>query len=89
MDDTDQLLKESKHAKELIDDEVLSKAFDELESLYLGTWKSSDLKDSEGREILFQLIWATAQVRNHLTVILERGELQKLQLEKMIKRKRS
>ena len=83
MDEIDQELKDSQKAKELINNPVLIKAFEELEKLYLDTWKSSDLKDSEGREVLWQLVWATAQVRAHLDVILERGELHKAQLNKL------
>ena len=87
MDEIDQELKDSQRAKELINDPVLTKAFKELEKLYLDTWKSSDLKDSEGREVLWQLVWATAQVRAHLGVILERGELHQANLNKLIKKR--
>lgn len=87
MSEIDQELKDAQRAKELINDPVFIKAFEELEKLYMDTWKSSDLKDSEGREVLWQLVWAIAQVRAHLGVIMERGELHQAQLNKLIKKR--
>jgi len=87
MDQVDQELQESQRAKELLDDPLFQKIFQELESKYIDAWKASDPKDSAGREVLFQLQWAVAEVRNHFNVILEKGEFHKSTLSRSMKRK--
>ena len=87
MDQVDQELKDSQRAKELLDDPLFQKIFQELESKYIDAWKESDPKDSAGREVLFQLQWAIGQVRSHFTVIMEKGEFHKSALSRSMKRK--
>ena len=87
MDPIDQELKDSQRAKELLDDPLIQKIFQELESKYIDAWKDSDPKDREGREVLFQLQYAIADVRSHFTVIIEKGDFNKSVLSRSIKRK--
>ena len=87
MDPIDQELKDSRRAKELLDDPLIQKIFQELESKYIDAWKDSDPKDRDGREVLFQLQYAIAEVRSHFTVIIEKGEFHKSVLNRSMKRK--
>tara|TARA_R110002020_G_scaffold305980_2_gene521937 strand:+ start:637 stop:903 length:267 start_codon:yes stop_codon:yes gene_type:complete len=87
MDPIDQELQDSQRAKELLDDPLIQKIFQELESKYIDAWKDSDPKDREGREVLFQLQWAIGQVRNHFNVIIEKGDFHKSALSRSMKRK--
>jgi hypothetical protein len=87
MDEIDQELKDSQRAEELLNDPLIQKIFQDLEDKYIDAWKDSDLKDSLGREVLFQLIWAIAEVRSHFNVIIEKGEFHKSTLSRSMKRK--
>jgi len=87
MDEIDQELKDSQRAEELLNDPLIQKIFQELESKYIDAWRGSDPKDSSGREVLFQLQWAIAEVRSHFNVILEKGDFHKSTLSRSMKRK--
>jgi len=87
MDEIDQELKDSQRAEELLNDPLIQKIFQELESKYIEAWRESDPKDSSGREVLFQLQWAIAEVRGHFNVILEKGDFHKSTLSRSMKRK--
>ena len=87
MDPIDQELQDCQRAKELLDDPLIHQIFQELESKYIDAWKDSDPKDREGREVLFQLQYAIAEVRNHFNVIMEKGEFHKSALSRSMKRK--
>ena len=87
MDEVEQELEESRRAEELLNDPLIQKTFQIMEEKYIDAWKNSDLEDTKGREILWQLIWAIGQVRSHLTVIIEKGEFHKSQISRNMKRK--
>ena len=87
MNPVDQELKDSQRAKELLNDPLIKQIFQDLETKYIDAWKESDPKDSSGREVLFQLQWAIAEVRSHFNVILEKGEFHKQTLSRSMKRK--
>ena len=87
MDEVEQELEESRRAEELLNDPLIQKTFQLMEEKYIDAWKESDLEDSKGREILWQLIWAIGQVRSHFTVILDKGEFHKSQISRNMKRK--
>jgi len=87
MDEVEQELEESRRAEELLNDPLIQKTFQLMEEKYINAWKESDLEDSKGREILWQLIWAIGQVRSHFTVILDKGEFHKSQISRNMKRK--
>jgi hypothetical protein len=87
MNPVDQELKDSQRAKELLNDPLIQKIFQDLETKYIEAWRNSDVKDFAGREVLFQLTWAVAEVRSHFNVILEKGEFHKQTLSRSMKRK--
>ena len=87
MSEMDQEIRYGERAKQLLKDPLFQKVFDELEKQYYETWKGADPSDSKGREILWQLLWATDQVRNYFNVIIERGELHRNDISRTMKRK--
>ena len=87
MSEVDQELKDAKRAEELLNDPLIHQTFETMEEKYIDAWKDSDLEDSKGREILWQLIWAIGQVKSHFTVIMEKGEFHKSQISRNMKRK--
>ncbi len=87
MDLIDEELGDSHRAKELIDDPLIKQIFQELEDKYIEAWRNSDVKDFAGREVLFQLTWAVAEVRNHFDVIIAKGDFNKSVLSRSMKRK--
>jgi len=87
MDEIEQELKDSQRAEELMNDPLIQRTFEIMEQKYIDAWKDSDPKDSTGREILWQLIWAIEQVQAHFTVIIEKGEFHKSTISRNMKRK--
>ena len=87
MDETDQELKDAQRAKELMGDPLIQQTFETMEEKYIAAWKDSDLEDSKGREILWQLIWAIGQVKSHFSVIMDKGEFHKSTISRNMKRK--
>ncbi|MCX5581481.1 hypothetical protein [Kaistia terrae] len=67
-------------AEALINDTLLSEAFTTLKATYLEAWEASHLRDTEGRERLFQAVKLVGSVQSHLVIILSDGQLAKHEL---------
>jgi len=87
MDEIEQELKDSQRAEELMNDPLVKQTFETMEEKYMEAWKNSDLEDSKGREIIWQLIWAIGQVKAHFNVIIEKGDFHKATISRNMKRK--
>ena len=87
MDEIEQELKDSQRAEELMNDPLIKQTFETMEEKYMEAWRGSDLDDSKGREIIWQLIWAIEQVKAHFNVIIEKGEFHKSTISRNMKRK--
>lgn len=70
-------------AEALINDELLAEAFTTLKATYLEVWEASNLRDTEGRERLFQAVKLVGSVQSHLQIILSNGQLAKHELAAM------
>jgi hypothetical protein len=62
-------------AKALLEDETLSACFDELKNEYLDYWAKTHIKDTDGRERLFQAFQIVGKVKEHLHKIAANGRL--------------
>ena len=82
-------VRDAERAKALLEDPILQEAFDKMEKEYISKWKTTETKDKEERDILWQLVWAIGELRTHLSVIMQRGEFHKDRLQKSLKRKRN
>ena len=82
-------IKKADRAKRILADPIVQETFDHLEKTYFEEWRDTNPGDGDARETLWQLNWAIAEVRRHLSVIMQRGSFHKSALENVKKRKRS
>ena len=65
------------HAKRLLDDTLLTEAFDTLEKDIMNTWGSTGIDDGRAREQCWISIRLLARIKVHLTSIIDTGEMAK------------
>lgn len=79
----DQAAARAVRAQELLDNELLSETFVELEDSYLAAWRSTTIEDVGAREKLFIAINIVGKVRDHLSVIVANGKLAQAELKEL------
>ncbi len=79
----DQAAAKALRTQELLDNELLSEAFDGLENTYTAAWRASTIEDVGGRERLFLAINIVGKVRDHLAAILANGKLAQAELKEL------
>ena len=62
-------------AQSLLGNELLTEAFDTLETSYSKAWRSTMIDDVSGREKLFLAINIVGKVRDHLNAVVSNGKL--------------
>ena len=67
-------------ADALLRNELLSESFSILEDEYIEAWKSSPVRDEEGREKIFQMIQALRSVKQNLEEVAMTGKLASMQI---------
>jgi hypothetical protein len=70
-------------ARALLDDELLSEAFEKLEAGYVAGWRGTVIDDVAGREKLFLAINIVGKVRNHLASVVANGKLAQAELKEL------
>lgn len=70
-------------AQELLEDELLSEAFEALETSYTSAWRATVIDDVAGREKLFLAINIVGKVRDHLASIVANGKLAGAELKEL------
>jgi hypothetical protein len=70
-------------AQALLDDEMLSEAFETLEKSYMSAWRGTAIDDVAGREKLFLAINIVGKVRDHLASIISNGKLAQAELTEL------
>jgi hypothetical protein len=70
-------------AEALLDDELLSDAFDKLERNYIAAWRATTVDDAAGREKLFLAINIVGKVRDHLASVIANGKLARAELKEL------
>jgi hypothetical protein len=68
-------------AEALLDDELLSEAFDTLEKSYIAAWRATTVDDALGREKLFLAVNIVGKVRDHLAGVVANGKLARAELK--------
>lgn len=77
-------------AEGLINSELLTEAFDNLEAEYIQAWKQTRVEDERGREKLFLAVNVIGKVRHHLGLIAANGRLAEQELAQLaLRRKRA
>ena len=77
----EQRIHDGSRAREILDNEQFSAAFDAIENELVETWKQSPQRDAEGREKLFLYISLLGKVKSQLVSTIETGKLAQLELE--------
>jgi hypothetical protein len=77
----EQRLHRGSRAKEVLENEEFSAAFDAIEEELTQAWKNSPQRDAEGREKLFLAMTMLSKVRQSLTTTMETGKLALLELQ--------
>ena len=67
----------------MIDNELLTEAFQGLEENYTAAWRASTIDDVGAREKLFLAINIVGKVRDHLTAIVTNGKLAQVELKEL------
>ena len=67
-------------AKEVLDNEAFTAAFEAIEKEVIEQWTSSPARDAAGREKLWIYLMLLRKVRTQLTTTLETGKLAQMEL---------
>jgi hypothetical protein len=70
-------------AQALLSDELLSNAFETLETSYMSAWRGTVIDDVAGREKLFLAINIVGKVRDHLASVVANGKLAQVELTEL------
>ena len=70
-------------AQELLDNELLTGAFESLGKNYIAAWRATTIDDAAGREKLFLAINIVGKVRNHLASVVANGRLAEAELKEL------
>lgn len=68
-------------AREILENEEFSRAFDAIEEELTNAWKTSPQRDEEGRERLFLALTMLSKVKSSLTTTMETGKLALAELQ--------
>jgi len=79
----DQAVAKGARAEALLDNELLSEAFADLESSYTSAWRTTAIDDVTAREKLFLAINIVGKVRDHLAAIVTNGKLAQAELKEI------
>jgi hypothetical protein len=79
----DQAAAKAIRAQELLDNELLTEAFNGLEANYTAAWRATTVDDVGAREKLFLAINIVGKVRDHLTAIVANGKLAQAELKEL------
>ena len=75
-------------AKELLENPLLSEAFDTVELEIKRAWEDSPARDIEGREKLYQMLLLNRKVKRHIESVVQTGEMARRTLADMIRKER-
>jgi hypothetical protein len=75
-------------AEALLQNELLQEAFARLEERYVEEWRSSETRDTDMRERLWQAVAVLRKVRDHLVRIVDDGKLAQREIDQLTERRR-
>ena len=79
----DQAAAKGIRAQELLDNALLTEAFEGLEDNYTAAWRATTIDDIAAREKLFLAINIVGKVRDHLAAIVANGKLAQAELKEL------
>lgn len=75
-------LERASHARAALENPLIAEALAAWELEIVESWKTSPLRDAEGREKLRLMLEAAQSFRLHLTRTVETGQLRRIQAER-------
>ncbi len=75
-------------AEELLSNELLQEAFAALEARYGEEWRTTQFRDTDARERLWQAVNVLRKVKDHLAKIVSDGRLAQREIDQLIERRR-
>jgi len=81
MSTLDQRLAHGDRAKEALENEAFTSAFEAIEKEVIDQWTNSPARDAQGREKLWIYLMMLRKVKAHLTSTMETGRLARLELD--------
>ena len=87
-DKMERAINRGEEARALLENPLLTEAFNRLDSEYIAAWRVSAVRDMAAREKLWQAVNIVALVRAHLFKIMNDGKLAKADLEMRAKLRR-
>lgn len=86
MIDEHKLLRENSRAVEaqaLLDNALFNDALATLEAEYIKAWKATLLRDTDGRERVWQAVQIVGKIKDHIVAVLNDGKLAAAQLKEL------
>jgi hypothetical protein len=75
-------------AQELLQNELLQEAFAALEARYFEEWRTTQFRDTDARERLWQAVNVLRKVKDHLARMLADGKLAQHELAGLAEKKK-
>jgi DNA integrity scanning protein DisA with diadenylate cyclase activity len=73
----------SAEAQSLLDNALFNEALATLEVEYIKAWKATPLRDSDGRERVWQAVQIVGKIKDHISSVLNDGKLAAAQLKEL------
>jgi hypothetical protein len=70
-------------AQSLLENKLLTEAFQELEDSYMAAWRATTINDVPAREKLFLAVNIVGKVRDHLAAVVTNGKLAAAELKQI------
>jgi hypothetical protein len=74
----------SAEAQSLLDNTLFNEALATLEADYITAWKATPLRDTEGRERVWQAVQIVGKIKDHLGSVMTSGKVAAKQLEELV-----
>ena len=74
-------------AQQLLNDELLTEAFNQIESDLVNAWASSDPRDAEGRELAWHAVQSNRKQRDYLVSVVTNGKMAQAELKALIEKR--
>jgi hypothetical protein len=75
-------------AQALVNDDLLTEAFDTLEREYTKAWRETAVRDNDARERLWQAVNVASKVREHLRRLVSDGTLAQREIDMLADKQR-
>lgn len=70
-------------AARLLNDPLITEAFDAIRAEYVAAWENAPVRDAEGRERIWAHLQALSKVRGHLETVVGTGKMAKQQVNEL------